>query len=93
MESLIKADNVEKAEEVFNQMQSDEVIGTNARSYSSILSGYVASACNSILSGHPRYEEHVKVENMFDLMLEKDYNDPLDEDLNYILMRIRKGLV
>ncbi|KAK3195685.1 hypothetical protein Dsin_026995 [Dipteronia sinensis] len=95
LESLIRADNVEKAEEVFNQMQSDEAIGINARSCNSILSGYLDRSRNSLLSEQPSYKDQVKVENIFDLMLMKDFDVErlLLSDVDYILMMIKKGFV
>ncbi|TXG64692.1 hypothetical protein EZV62_011686 [Acer yangbiense] len=94
LESLIKAGNVEKADEVFNQMQSDEAIGIDARSCNTMLSGYLSS-CNTISSGYLASEKYNKVDELFDLMLEKDYEvEPrLDSDLDYVLMMARKDLV
>ena len=56
LESLIKAGNVEKADEVFNQMQSDEAIGIDARSCNTILSGY-----HTISSGYLASKKYNKV--------------------------------
>ncbi|TXG64394.1 hypothetical protein EZV62_011388 [Acer yangbiense] len=68
LESLIKAGNVEKADEVFNRMQSDEAIGIDARSCNTILSGYLSS-CNTISSGYLASEKYNKVDELFDLMV------------------------
>ncbi|KAK0581339.1 hypothetical protein LWI29_012571 [Acer saccharum] len=95
LESLIKAGNVEKADEVFNQMQSDEAIGIDARSCNTMLSGYLSS-CNTMSSGYLASEKYNKVhELVFNLMLEKDYDvEPrLDEDLDYVLNTVRKDIV
>ncbi|KAK0581814.1 hypothetical protein LWI29_018310 [Acer saccharum] len=94
LESLINAGNVEKADEVFNQMQSDEAIGIDARSCNTMLSGYLSS-CDTILSGYLSFEKYNKVDEQFDLMVDKDYDvEPrLDSDLDYVLMMVRKDLV
>ncbi|KAK1570956.1 hypothetical protein Q3G72_009600 [Acer saccharum] len=94
LESLIKAGNVEKADEIFNQMQSDEAIGIDARSCNTMLSGYLSS-CDTILSGYLSSEKYNKVDKLFDLMVDKDYDvEPrLDSDLDYVLMMVRKDLV
>ncbi|TXG64693.1 hypothetical protein EZV62_011687 [Acer yangbiense] len=86
LESFIKAGNVEKADEVFNQMQSDEAIGIDARSCNTMLSGYLSS-CNTISSGYLSSEKYNKVDELFDLMVDKDYDvEPwLDSDLDYVL--------
>ncbi|KAK0580601.1 hypothetical protein LWI29_003999 [Acer saccharum] len=95
LESLIKAGNVEKADEVFNQMQSDEAIGIDARSCNTMLSGYLSS-CNTMSSGYLASEKYNKVDELvFNLMLEKDYDvEPrLDDDLDYVLTTVRKDIV
>ncbi|TXG64453.1 hypothetical protein EZV62_011447 [Acer yangbiense] len=95
LESLIKAGNVEKADEVFNQMQSDEAIGIDARSCNTMLSGYLSS-CNTISSGYLASEKYNKVHDLrFDLMSEKDYDvEPrLMDDLEYVLRTFRKDLI
>ncbi|TXG64694.1 hypothetical protein EZV62_011688 [Acer yangbiense] len=94
LESLIKAGNVEKADKVFNQMQSDEAIGIDARSCNTMLSGYLSS-CNTISSGYLASEKYNKVDELFHLMLEKDYDvEPrLDSNLDYVLRVVRKDLV
>ncbi|KAK0581515.1 hypothetical protein LWI29_014704 [Acer saccharum] len=94
LESLIKAGNVEKADEVFNRMQSDEAIGIDARSCNTILSGYLSS-CNTISSGYLASEKYNKVDELFDLMVDKDYDfEPwLEDDLDYVLRMVRKECV
>ncbi|KAK4849158.1 hypothetical protein QYF36_021521 [Acer negundo] len=93
--SLIKAGNVEKADEVFNQMQGDEAIGIDARSCNTMMSGYLSS-CNTISSGYLSSEKYNKVHELrFDLMFEKDYDvEPrLIVDLDYVLRTVRKDIV
>ncbi|KAK2665167.1 hypothetical protein Ddye_003741 [Dipteronia dyeriana] len=95
LESLIKAGNVEKAEEVFNQMQSDEAIGIDARSCNTMLIGYLSS-CNTISSGYLASEKYNKVDELFHLMIKKDYDvkrGRLARYLDYVLMMVRKDLV
>ncbi|KAL5858048.1 hypothetical protein ACOSQ3_005506 [Xanthoceras sorbifolium] len=80
LESLMKAGNLDKAEEVFNQMLNDETIGVNTRS------------CNIILSGYLSAGEYVKAEKIYDLMCRKKYDiEPLlMEKLDYVLSLTRK---
>ncbi|KAK1555155.1 hypothetical protein Q3G72_022598 [Acer saccharum] len=94
LESLIKAGNVKKADEIFNQMQSDEAIGIDARSCNTMLSGYLSS-CNTISRGYLASEKYNKVYELFHLMIDKDYDvEPqLDSDLDYVLKMVRKDLV
>lgn len=80
LESLIKVDNLEKAEEAFNKMQGDQTIGINTRS------------CNLILSGCLMSGDYVKAGKIYDLMCRKKYEiePPLMEKLDYILSLTRK---
>ncbi|KAK2665162.1 hypothetical protein Ddye_003775 [Dipteronia dyeriana] len=86
LESLIKAGNVEKA---------DEAIGIDARSCNNMLSVYLSS-CNTISSRYLATEKYNKVDNLFLLMIEKGYDvkrGRLECDLDYVLMMVRKDLV
>ncbi|KAJ4973809.1 hypothetical protein NE237_006983 [Protea cynaroides] len=80
LDSLVKIANIGKAEEVFNRMLSDGMIGVNTRSCNAILGVYLSSG------------EHVKAEKIYDLMCQKKYDieSPLMEKLDYILSLRRK---
>ncbi|PQQ01931.1 pentatricopeptide repeat-containing protein [Prunus yedoensis var. nudiflora] len=80
LDSLVKVGNLDKAEEIFDQMQSNGAIGINARSCNTILSGYLSSG------------DYVKAEKIFDLMCQKKYDvdSPLMEKIDYVLSLSRK---
>ncbi|KAF8408136.1 hypothetical protein HHK36_007278 [Tetracentron sinense] len=80
LDSLVKTGNVDKAEEIFNKMDSNGAIGVNTRSCNTILGGYLAS------------REYVKAEKIYDLMCQKKYDikSSLMEKLDYILSLNRK---
>ncbi|XP_027360328.1 pentatricopeptide repeat-containing protein At2g15820, chloroplastic [Abrus precatorius] len=80
LNSLVKIGNIDKAEDVFNQMVRDATIGVNARS------------CNIILSGYLSLGNHLKAEKIYDFMCQKKYEieSPLMEKLDYILSLKRK---
>ncbi|CAI0447019.1 unnamed protein product [Linum tenue] len=80
LDSLLKAGNFSKAEEIFNHMQSTEAIGVGAGSCNAILSGYLASG------------NHVKAEKVYDLMCKKRYDVESSsmEKLEYVLSLTRK---
>ncbi|XP_037447926.1 pentatricopeptide repeat-containing protein OTP51, chloroplastic-like [Triticum dicoccoides] len=67
LESLIRAGNVEKAEEVFDEMHKKGTIGTNAKS------------CNIMLRGYISAEDYQKAEKVYDMMCKKKYD--VQEDL------------
>ncbi|XP_059647748.1 pentatricopeptide repeat-containing protein At2g15820, chloroplastic [Cornus florida] len=75
LKSLVKICNVDKAEEIFNQMHSNDAIGVNTQSCNTILSGYLSSG------------EYLKAEKIYDLMCQKKYDieSPLMEKLDYVL--------
>ncbi|KAF7840873.1 pentatricopeptide repeat-containing protein [Senna tora] len=75
LDSLVKVGNLDKAEDIFNQMIGDANVGVNARSCNIILSGYLSSG------------NHLKAEKIYDLMCQKKYDieNPLMEKLEYIL--------
>lgn len=80
LESLVKSGNIGKAEEVFNQMLSNDSIGVNTRSSNSILSGYLSNG------------EYAKAEKIYVLMCRKKFGvEPqLVEKLDYALSLSRK---
>ncbi|KAL6963952.1 Pentatricopeptide repeat-containing protein [Sarracenia purpurea var. burkii] len=80
LDSLVKIGNIEKAEEIFNQMLNNGAIGVNTRSSNTILSGYLSSG------------EYVKAEKIYDFMCQKNYDiePPLMEKLDYVLSLTRK---
>ncbi|KAI4298424.1 hypothetical protein L6164_031986 [Bauhinia variegata] len=75
LDSLVKAGNLDKAEDVFNQMISDINIGINGRSCNIILSGYLSSG------------NYIKAEKIYDLMCQKKYDIETTsmEKLEYVL--------
>ncbi|KAK1289066.1 Pentatricopeptide repeat-containing protein [Acorus calamus] len=82
MDSLIRVGNLEKAEQIFNEMITGGTVNTNARS------------CNIILGGYLTSKEFVKAEKIYDMMHQKKYDiDPqfLDE-IEYIL-RLNKKMM
>ncbi|XP_042505552.1 pentatricopeptide repeat-containing protein At2g15820, chloroplastic-like isoform X2 [Macadamia integrifolia] len=80
LDSLVKIANIDKAEEIFNQMLSDGMIGVNTRSCNAILGLYLSSG------------EHVKAEKIYDFMCQKKYDieSPLMDKIDYILSLKRK---
>ncbi|KAK7308579.1 hypothetical protein VNO77_42198 [Canavalia gladiata] len=80
LNSLVKIGNIDKADDLFNQMNRDVTIGVNGRSCNIILSGYLSSG------------NHLKAEKIYDLMCLKKYEiePPLMEKLDYILSLKRK---
>ncbi|XP_050233775.1 pentatricopeptide repeat-containing protein At2g15820, chloroplastic [Mercurialis annua] len=80
LDSLIKVGKLEKAQDAFNNMLSDEAIGVNTRSCNLILSGYLSSGY------------HMEAEKIYDLMCQKKYDiEPsLMEKLDYVLSLSRK---
>lgn len=80
LDYLVKTGNIDKAEDIFNRMNSDTIIGVNARSCNTILSGYLSSG------------NHLKAEKIYDFMCLKKYEieSPLMEKLDYILSLKRK---
>ncbi|XP_073144315.1 pentatricopeptide repeat-containing protein At2g15820, chloroplastic [Henckelia pumila] len=62
LDSLVKVGNLDRAEEMLNQMHSDEAIGVNARS------------CNTILRGYLTYCNYRKAQNVYNLMRLKKFN-------------------
>ncbi|KAK9287267.1 hypothetical protein L1049_015680 [Liquidambar formosana] len=80
LDSLVKSGNLDKAEEIFNQMHSNGAIGVNTRS------------CNTILTGYISCGDYVKAEKIYDLMCQKKYDveSPLMEKLDYVLSLKRK---
>lgn len=61
LDSLVRVCNLDKAEEIFNNMISNSTIGVSKRS------------CNSILRGYLSSENIPKVEKIFELMCRKNY--------------------
>ncbi|XP_042981298.1 pentatricopeptide repeat-containing protein At2g15820, chloroplastic [Carya illinoinensis] len=80
LDSLVKVGNLDKVEEIFNVMRSNQAIGVNSRSCNTILGGYLSSG------------EYVKAEKIYDLMCQKTYDidSPLMEKLDYVLSLSRK---
>lgn len=82
LDSLVNVGNLDKAEEIFNQMLSDGTISVHTRSCNTILRGYLSSG------------EYVKAEKIYDLMCQKKYDidSPLMEKLDYVLSLSRKDV-
>ncbi|KAF1889579.1 hypothetical protein Lal_00024906 [Lupinus albus] len=80
LDSLVKVGNLDKAEDIFNQMNRDGTIGVSARTCNSMLSGYLSSG------------NHLKAEKIYDFMCQKKYEieTPLMEKLDFILSLSRK---
>lgn len=80
LNSLVQVGNLDKAEEIFCQMQSDCAVGVDTRS------------CNTILRAYLYCEQYVKAEKIYDLMCRKKYNvEPSSIDkLEYALSLSRK---
>ncbi|KAG8059732.1 hypothetical protein GUJ93_ZPchr0002g23731 [Zizania palustris] len=66
LESLVKVGNIMKAEEVFGEMQSNGMIGTNTKS------------CNIMLRGYISAEDYLKAEKVYDAMSKKKYDVQVD---------------
>ncbi|KAJ4841949.1 hypothetical protein Tsubulata_025667 [Turnera subulata] len=80
LDSLVKVGNLEKAEQIFSHMYSNELVGVNAASCNSILGGYISSG------------DYVKAEKIYDLICQKKFEieSPLMEKLEYVLSLSRK---
>ncbi|KAJ0076817.1 hypothetical protein Patl1_36212 [Pistacia atlantica] len=80
LESLVEVGNLDKSEQIFNQMLKDEMIGVNARSCNTILRGYLSSG------------DYKKGEKIYDLMCQKKYDieSTLMEKIDYVLSLTRK---
>ncbi|KAL6213470.1 hypothetical protein ACLB2K_012917 [Fragaria x ananassa] len=80
LDSLVKVRNLDKAEEIFDYMQSNGAIGVNAR------------ACNTILSGYLSAGDDFKAEKIYGLMCQKmyDVDPPLMEIINSFLSLRKK---
>lgn len=80
LESLVNVGNLEKAEDIFSQMQNEMTIGVNTRS------------CNTMLRAYLAFGDYVKAEKIYDLMCQKKYDieSPLMEKLDYVLSLTRK---
>ncbi|KAK1267059.1 Pentatricopeptide repeat-containing protein [Acorus gramineus] len=80
MDSLIRVGNLEKAEQIFNEMITGGTVSTNARS------------CNIILGGYLTSKEFLKAEKIYDMMHQKKYDiDPqLLDEIEYILSLNKK---
>lgn len=66
MESLVRIGNVSKAEEIFDEMHKNGMIGTNAKSANILLRGYLLA------------ENYQKAESIYELMCKKKYDVPVD---------------
>ncbi|XP_031473900.1 pentatricopeptide repeat-containing protein OTP51, chloroplastic [Nymphaea colorata] len=80
LESLVQTNNLEKAEEVFIQMQTNGALGAND------------SACNIILQAYLDSGQHEKAEQIYDLMCRKKYEikPSLIDKLDYMLSSRKK---
>lgn len=80
LDSMVTSGDLQKAEETFNHMCSDEAIGVNTRSCNIILKGYLSSG------------DYMKAEKIYDLMCQKKYDieSSLMEKLDYVLSLSRK---
>ncbi|KAK8622283.1 hypothetical protein V6N13_117206 [Hibiscus sabdariffa] len=80
LNSLVKVGNLGKAEEIFNHMGGNVIIGVNSKSCNTILEGYLSSGDIS------------KAGKIYDLMCERRYEiePPLMEKLDYVFSLSRK---
>ncbi|KAF2316619.1 hypothetical protein GH714_041960 [Hevea brasiliensis] len=80
LDSLVKSGDLDKAEETFNHMYRDKVVGVNTRSCNIILKGYLSSG------------DYMKAEKIYDLMCQKKYDieSSLMGKLEYVLSLTRK---
>ncbi|XP_051193148.1 pentatricopeptide repeat-containing protein OTP51, chloroplastic [Lolium perenne] len=78
LESLVRVGNVEKAEEVFDEMHKKGTIGTNTKS------------CNIMLRGYIFAEDYKKAEKVYDMMCKKKY-DVNEESLEKLENGLRLG--
>lgn len=80
LDSLVKTGNIDKAEKIFIEMQTNGAIGVNSKSCNVILGGYLASG------------QYVKAEKIYDLMCQKKYDieSPLMEKMEFVLSLSRK---
>lgn len=62
VDSLVKAGNLDKVEEIFNHVCNYKTISVNAR------------PCNTVLSGCLSFGYHVKAEIIYDLMCQRKYD-------------------
>ncbi|KAJ3680732.1 hypothetical protein LUZ60_017010 [Juncus effusus] len=61
LDSLVRSNKIEKAEEIFKEMIENRTIGTNAKS------------CNIILKGYVKAGEFLKAEKLYYIMQQKKY--------------------
>ncbi|KAK6136847.1 hypothetical protein DH2020_029402 [Rehmannia glutinosa] len=75
LDSLVQNNNLDRAEEIFNEMVADEAIGVNTKS------------CNTILRGFLTSSHYAKAIKIFSFMREKRYEveSSLIEKLEYVL--------
>ncbi|KAL6209714.1 hypothetical protein ACLB2K_020654 [Fragaria x ananassa] len=79
LDSLVKVRNLDKAEEIFDYMQSNGAIGVNAR------------ACNTILSGYLSAGDDFKAEKIYGRMCQKMYDvDPPLMEIIESFLSLRK---
>jgi pentatricopeptide repeat protein len=77
LESLVRTDNIQKADEIFKEMQKDSTIGTNAKT------------CDMMLRGFLSAREYVKAEKLLNMMRHKKYEvqpDLLEKIQNGLLL-------
>ncbi|KAL3614177.1 Pentatricopeptide repeat-containing protein [Castilleja foliolosa] len=75
LDSLVQSNNLDRAEEIFNQMYTDEAIGVDVKS------------CNVILRGYLTCDDYAMAKMIYNFMREKRYEiEPsLTEKLEYVL--------
>ncbi|XP_016505903.1 pentatricopeptide repeat-containing protein At2g15820, chloroplastic [Nicotiana tabacum] len=77
LDSLVHTGNLNRAEEIFNEMRGDVAISLDSRS------------CNSILRGYLTSGEYAKAEKIYGLMRQKKYDIEIEsslmEKLDYVL--------
>ncbi|XXG52001.1 hypothetical protein AAC387_Pa03g0433 [Persea americana] len=80
LDSLVKTGYLDKAEKIFNEMQTNGAIGVHSKSCNVILGGYLASG------------QFVKAEKIYDMMCQKKYDieSALMEKMEYVLSLSRK---
>ncbi|KAL9666867.1 hypothetical protein QQ045_001211 [Rhodiola kirilowii] len=82
LDSLLKINNISKAEETFDLMLTTGSIGVNSRS------------CNGMLRAYISAEDYIKAEKIYDLMCKKNFDveSELMDKLESILTLIKKAV-
>ncbi|WOL09507.1 pentatricopeptide repeat-containing protein OTP51, chloroplastic [Canna indica] len=82
LESLVRIGCIAKAEEIFNEVHSNGMIGSSARSCNAILEGYLSSG------------DFVKAEKIYDMMRQKKYEiKPQSLEKLQDVLRLKRKIV